>query len=143
MEKRGINGWLWIGLIGVFIAGPMLFDSVYRAVWEDRNIWWTPPGMALSLEETRNRFEVAIAGKSLERHLSEGTLLAVDAKGNPYRVVSKDVSARMNNWDRVAASAWSAATISSSCVGLSAAFLMVGVVQWLRGKNRKPEEALS
>jgi len=110
MAKRRINAYLLIGLIGVFTIGSTLFTHVYRAFWGERDIWWTPPSMSLKAEETGNNFAITIGGKLLQKHLAEGTLFGVDPNGGQYRVVSKDVGVRVNNWDRVKAFTLPAAT---------------------------------
>jgi len=57
--------------------------------------------MPLRIDETRDSFKVSINGKAMERHLSEGTILALDENGNYKPIVSGDVSVRLNNWNRV------------------------------------------
>ncbi|MDQ1333756.1 MAG: hypothetical protein QG552_706, partial [Thermodesulfobacteriota bacterium] len=86
-------------------------------------------------EETGNNFAITIGGKLLQKHLAEGTLFGVDPNGGQYRVVSRDVGVRLNNWDRVRASALTAAAVSSFGFGVSLALLIVGAIQWGREKK--------
>lgn len=141
MEKRRINVYLFIGLIGVVTSGSMLFTHLYQAFWGDETIWWTPPKLRLRVEVTEDRFQMTIGGKALRKHLSEGTLFAVDPKGGQYRVVSSDVGIRVNNWDRVKGGILTGALASSFGFGLSLAFLIVGLVQWVKDRRRRVWES--
>jgi hypothetical protein len=134
MKQRRMNPLLLMGLIGVFTIGSTLAAQVYRAFWGDKGIWWTPPGMSLKVEETGNDVAISIGGKLLQKHLAEGTLFAVDPNGTQYRVVSRDVGVRLNNWERVKASLLTTATLSSFCFCVSLTLLILGLIQWEREK---------
>jgi hypothetical protein len=135
MAKRQINVYLFIGLIGVVTSGSMLFTHMYQAFWGDENIWWTHSRMNLTVEETGDRFRMTIGGKALRKHLSDGTLFAVDPNGDQYRVVSRDVGVRVNNWDRVKGTLLTGALPSSFGFGVSLALLIVGLVDWVKKKK--------
>jgi len=135
MEKRRINVYLFIGLIGVVTSGSMLFTHLYQAFWGNETIWWTPPQLRLRVEETGDLFQMTIGGKALRKHLSEGTLFAVDPNGDQYCVVSRDVGVRINNWERVKGTILTGALASSFGFGASLAFLLAGLIERVR-RNR-------
>jgi len=135
MEKRRMNPYLLMGVIGVFTIGSLLFTHLYQAFWADQNICWTPAQLRLTVEETGNRFQMTIGGKALRKHLADGTLLAVDSNGNPYRVVSQDVGVRVNNWDRVKGTILTGALASSFGFGVSLTLLIAGWVYWVKEKK--------
>lgn len=137
MEKRRMNPYLWMGLIGVFTIGSALLTQMYQAFWGDETIWWTPAQLSLTVEETGDRFQMTIGGKALPKHLADGSLFAVDPNGNSYRVVSKDVGVRMNNWDRVKGTLLTQALAASFGFGVSLTLLIVGLAYWLKEKKRK------
>ena len=136
MEKRRINVYLFIGLIGVVTSGSMLFTHLYQAFWGNETIWWTPAQLQLTVEETGDRFQMTIGGKALRKHLAEGTLFAVDPNGDHYRVVSRDVRVRVNNWDRVKGTLLTGALATSFGFGASLAFLMVGLIYWVKERRK-------
>lgn len=135
MNKR-INALLLIGLIGTLTIGTSFVVDVYRAFWGENRIWWTPQALRLPIEETRNHFELYIAGESLRKHLSEGTLFSVDEKGEQYRIVSKDISVRLNNWDKVKASILTNTTMSGFGFGVAITLLVIGLIQVLAKKKK-------
>jgi len=141
MEKGRINVYLFIGLIGVATSGSMLFTHLYQAFWGNENIWWTPLQLHLTVEETGNRFQMSVGGKALQKHLADGTLFAVDPNGQQYRVVSKDVGVRVNNWDRVKGTILTGALATSFGFGVSLTFLIIGPFQ--RVKDKKVVNPLS
>ena len=141
MNKR-ISPLLWIGLIGMLTIGTSFVTDVYRAFWGEDRIWWTPQAMSLPIEETRNQFELYIAGEPLRKHLSEGTLFSADKKGEQYRVVPKDISVRLNNWDKVKASILTHTTISGFGFGVSITLLVIGLIQVLAKKRSLTDQSL-
>ena len=74
MPKKSFNPVLLAGLLGVFTVGTSFIVSVCNVSFGDRDIWWTHRGMRVTMEETRNEFELFIAGKPLKKHLASGTL---------------------------------------------------------------------
>ena len=129
MIKKQINTLLWIGLIGTLIVGTSFITDVYRAFWGDRSIWWTHQAMRLPLEETRDNFDIYIGGETLRKHLSDRTLFSVDKNGKQYPIVSKDITVRLNNWDKTKASILTNTTISGFAFGVAITLLMMGLIQ--------------
>jgi len=126
---KQINSLLITGLIGTIIFGAGFASTFYRSFWGEEDIWWTPRTMGLSIEERSNIFEMYIAGELLQKRLSEGTLLGIDKDGIKYPVVSKDISIRLNNWNKVRASILVNSILSAFLLGISVTLLTTGLVQ--------------
>lgn len=129
MTSRRINPLLWIGLIGTLTIGTSYITDVYRAFWGDQSIWWTPQVMRLPVEDTRDNFELYIGGEPLRKHLSNSTLFAVDKNGKQYPIVSKDITVRLNNWDKIKASILRHTTMSGFAFGVAITLLVIGLIQ--------------
>jgi hypothetical protein len=129
MTSRRINPLLWIGLIGTLTIGTSYITDVYRAFWGDQSIWWTPQVMRLPVEDTRDNFELYIGGEPLRKHLSNSTLFAVDKNGKQYPIVSKDITVRLNNWDKIKASILRHTTMSGFAFGVVITLLVIGSIQ--------------
>ena len=129
MIKRQTNSLLWIGLTGTIIIGTIFFADLYRVFQGDRTIWWTHQAARLPVEQTKDNFELYIAGKLLQKHLSDGTLLGVDNDGRQYLIVAKDVTARLNNWDKIKATIFGHTTMSGFGFGVALTLLVICLIQ--------------
>ena len=129
MTSRRINPLLWIGLIGTLTIGTSFLTDVYRAFRADDSIWWTPQAMRLPVEETRENFELYIGGEPLRKHLSDATLFSVDKNGKQYPIVSKDITVRLNNWDKIKASILMHTTMSGFAFGVAITLLVIGLIE--------------
>ena len=136
MNIKAINTLLFIGLIGFVTAGSQFFVDIYSAFYGDRNIYWTHQEMKLPLDETFNVFQLFIAGKPLQKHLSEKTLFAVDKNGIQSSVASKDVSVRVNNWNNVKSRILTKAVFTGCAFAISVTLLIIGLIQTLTQKKR-------
>lgn len=138
MINRKINSLLWIGLTGTIIIGTSFFTDVYRAFWGDRSIWWTNQAKRLSVEQTKDNFELYIAGKLLQKHFSDGTLLGIDNNGKQYPIVAKDIAVRFNNWDKIKATILGYTTMSGFGLGVVLTLLVTGLIQFFRREKKSP-----
>jgi len=129
MKNFRSNSLLWMGLTGSLIFGTTFFDNVYQAFRGDQLIWWTPQAMRLPIEETKSNFEIYIGGVSLQKHLSDKTLFSADKNGKQYPVVSRDITVRLNNWDKTQAALLTNTTLTGFAFGVSIALLVIGVIQ--------------
>lgn len=129
--KRTMNALLFIGVIGTAVSGFQFALTYGKAMWGNRDIWWNPHAMALSLDETRQDFQLLLSGDILQDHIARGSLSAVDSTGQPYRVVSDDIKVRLNNWHKVRASFLHSAVLLAFLLGVSLTCLVMGVVQSL------------
>ena len=130
------NMLLWMGLTGSLIFGTTFFDNLYRAFWGDQTIWWTHQTMSLPIEETKNDFELYIAGTALNKHLSERTLMMVDKNGKPCPVVVKDITVRRNNWDRTKSSILADTTVIGFIFGASFTMMAIGLFQFFQQRKQ-------
>ena len=137
MLNNRINTILWIGIIATLLIGTSFITDVYRVFWGDKNIWWTHQAMRLPIEETRDTFELYIGGEPLAKHISDGTLFSVDKNGKQYRIVYKDLTVRLNNWNKVKASILTYTTMSGFAFGVACTLLVIGLVQFFQ-HGKKP-----
>ena len=80
----------------LFIPAVALYSELARR----SDIWWTPPAMASTLGDTRDRVEIYAGGKPLAAMVAAQQLWIRDETGS--RVVSADeIRLRFNNWDRM------------------------------------------
>jgi hypothetical protein len=136
MMTRRINALLWIGIIGTLVIGTNFITDVYRAFRGDHGIWWTPQAMRLPIEETKDNFELYIGGEPLRNYLSNGTLFSVDKNGTQYPVVSKDITVRLNNWDKVRASVLTHSTMSGFAFGVAVTLFVIGLIQVFQHRKK-------
>jgi hypothetical protein len=136
MNKPKINPLVLMGLIGMLTIGTNFAMQIYRAFWGNQNIWWTSRTMQLPIEDFRDNLELFISKKPLQKHLADGTLFALDNNGEQYRVVSKDITVRLNNWNKVRSSILENAIISGVAFGIVITVLVIGLIQVCRRKKR-------
>jgi hypothetical protein len=134
--KKKINALLIIGIIGTSVFGAHFGVQYGRAVWGNRDIWWTPMSMALPLEDTSRNFRLFIGGEPLLEHVERGTLTAVDANGQTYSVSSDDIRVRLNNWPEVKADFLHSAIFSGILLGISLSCLILGLAELIRSRKR-------
>jgi len=138
MINNQINTILWIGLIGTLLIGTGFITDVYRVFWGDQNIWWTNQTMRLPIDETRDNFELYLGGEPLAKHLSKGTLYSIDKSGKPSPIVFKDITVRLNNWNKVRASILTHTIISGFAFGVASTLLIIGLIQFFQhGKKTR------
>jgi len=125
MRKTRLNALIIIGIIGSFTCGGNLAVQLFRAFGQNQDIWWTARTMPLTIDETEESFELSISGKTIQKHISEGTLLAANDNDDQRPVVSGDVSVRLNNWNKVRASILTNALFSCLLFGASIAMLII------------------
>lgn len=76
--------------------------ALYSEVSRRSDISWTPPGMALSLADSKDRVEIYARGQPLGTLLGKEQLLISDGPGSQI-VRAEEIRLRFNNWDRVRA----------------------------------------
>ena len=135
-KRRSPDLLLLIGTIACFGIGAQYLPALYRAVWTDPDIWWTGRSVKLPIEETRDSFELYIAGKPLQRHLSERTLLLRSREGEPVPVVPGQVRARLNNYDRVKSERLARTLWLGPAFGAALTLFLLGLIRSLGGTGR-------
>ncbi|HOX84541.1 MAG TPA: hypothetical protein PKW76_06270 [bacterium] len=136
MNTKSINPLLLIGLIGFFTIGSSFVVDLYRAFGGEKDIYWTHQQMKLPLQETQNDFQLYIADKLLQDHLSEKTLFALDGDGTQFDLVEQDIAVRVNNWHRVKSAVLTKAVFTGFAFGASFTLLITGWVQTCMQKKR-------
>lgn len=135
MKRMILNPLLMIGMIGIFTVGTNFGVQLYRVFYGNQGIWWTAKTMPLSIDETKNSFELFITNKSLYSHISDGTLLVLSDNGHYNAVLSSDITARINNWNQVKSSILTNSLLSCFFFSVSFTMLIIGIFQVL-GKKR-------
>jgi len=135
--KKQLNAFISFGFIGLLIFGSYLISDFYEAFYGSKSIYWTPKKMMLSLDQTRDHFELWINDIMLQKRLDEGSLYALDEKGDQYRVVSKDIGIRLNNWQAHQSWLLKYAVISAFFSGISLALFLVGIIQIFQQQQTK------
>jgi hypothetical protein len=135
--KKQLNLFLSIGILGLFIFGSYLISDVYEVFYGNKNIWWTPKQMILPLDQTRDRFEIWINDQLFQKRLEDGSLSAVGADGNQYRVVSKDIGVRFNNWDSRQVEILKFALVRALITGTCFGFLLAGIIQLFQDRKTR------
>jgi hypothetical protein len=87
-------------LTGTLLLIPAL--ALYRELSRRPDIWWTPPTMALSLNESQDRVRIYARGQPLGALLEARKLWLRDDAGSSV-LDPGEVGLRLNNWDRVRA----------------------------------------
>ena len=136
MSRPTINPLVFVGLIGIFTIGSNFAIQLYRAYLGNQDIWWTPRTMQLGIEDTKDDFKLYISNKYLQQHLTDGNLFILDNEGGQYRIVSKDVTVRLNNWYKVKARILENAIISGILFGIVITMFMTGVVHVVEEKKK-------
>jgi hypothetical protein len=129
MKTKSINPLIIIGLIGFFTLGSSFFVDIYRAFYGKNDIYWTHQEMKLTIESTKNDFQLFIAGKLLQDHLSDKTIYAIDKNGSQYPVVAEDINIRLNNWNKVKSKILTKAIFTGFAFGITLTLLIIGLVQ--------------
>jgi hypothetical protein len=74
--------------------------ALYSELAKRSDIWWTPPAMASTLGDSRDRVEIYVGDKPLAARLTAQQLWIRDETGS--RVVNADgIRLRFNNWERM------------------------------------------
>lgn len=136
MKRAFGNGALWIGLTAAIMIGTGFFVEVHQAFRGDRDIWWTHQDMMLGIEQTKDAFELYVAGRPLEERLKGRHLLLMDEEGVTHPLVAKDITVRLNNWNKRKAELLTHTTVSGFLFGVAVALLAIGLIQsFTRGKK--------
>ena len=126
---------LSFGITGLLVFGSIFASQAIEVLWANRDMWWTPADKKIPFEKTKNSFVLFIDNKTLEEHLADGSLFIRDNNTTQYQVVTKDVSARLNNWHEVKDSMLTSALFSAFCTGASFTCLCIGLIE-LRNRKR-------
>ena len=74
--------------------------ALYSELSKRPDIWWTPPAMAVSLAESRDRVEIYARGRPLDTLVAQGQVSITDGAGSRL-LRAEEIGIRFNNGDRV------------------------------------------
>ena len=109
-------------MTGSLLLIPAL--ALYRELSRRPDIWWTPPPMALSLNESQDRVRIYARGKSLGA-LLEAKQLWIKEDAGSSALDPREVGLRLNNWDRVRAERIPVLLTYSAVFGAGALLLLL------------------
>lgn len=135
--KRKFNGFFIAGLTGTIFIGSFLAGDYFDTSRCRHDSWWTPMSMALTLNQSRQEFELYIQGEMLQKCIEEGTLLMVDDRGTSKKVTAGDVKVRLNNRHKVKADKLPYALAAAFFLGISMSLLALGLMQFVADKKEK------
>lgn len=135
--KRKFNELLIIGLTGTVFFGSFFAGEYLEVTKGNKDMWWTPMNMALSLDQSRTEFELYIQNEMLQKHIEKGTLLVAGEKGTPTKVTAGDVKIRLNNWPKVKVEKLNYCVMTVFFLGASLALLVVGLIRFITEKENK------
>ncbi len=127
------------GIIGTSVFGAHFGVKYGQAMWGNKDMWWTPRSMALSLGETRGVFRMFLSGRPLAEQIEEGALFAVSGEGDLYKVAPADIAVRLNNWQKVKAGMLEGAVVTALFLGASVTLLLTGGIRLVRERHGRPE----
>ena len=136
-KTKKTNALLLIGLIGIFVFGTHFSIFYGKAMFGNKDMWWTPLSLSLSLDETKNDFRLLISGRTLQQHLQEETLFVDDPQDTTYKIVPEDIRVRLNNWNKVKASFLNSSVYAAFMLGISLACLIMGIAGYFKRKPSK------
>ncbi len=110
--------------------------ALYRELSTRSDIWWTPPAMALSLTDSRDRVEIYLRGKPLGV-LLEAKQLWIGDKAGPTLVDAGEIGMRFNNWDRVRAARIPALLTYAAVCGAGVVLLLLTATGRLAYRGEK------
>ena len=90
---------LWATSLGVVVLALSCYQ-LWRVWQQPRDDYWTPPHLAMSLDDARDRLEVLVAGTPMAKVLGDKRLSLV-ADGNAIPVGPAEVQVRVNDYARV------------------------------------------
>jgi hypothetical protein len=134
--KKKLNALMLIGIIGTIVTGSEFVSEYGRAIWGNKDIWWTPESMTIPLRDTRSEVEISIGREPLWSLVDHGSLAIMDQAGQPHIIQPADVRARINNWQKTRASMLHYSVFTAFLVGISLSCLVMGLVQKRTGGTK-------
>ncbi|MDD5092065.1 MAG: hypothetical protein PHQ23_14255 [Candidatus Wallbacteria bacterium] len=132
--KKSLNPMVFIGLLTLLIWGGDLLSIVLS--FSQKDIWWTPPKLAPSYQESRSRVQVYLKGEKLEAVLSSGSLSLAGKSGQWETVKPEDFRIRFNNWESRRASLFKHLSILTPFLTAGFFFLILGLFFEVRRKQK-------
>jgi len=126
-------------LTGVLLLIPAL--ALYRSLSGPADIWWTPPAMALSLNESQDRVQIYARGRPLGALLDAKQLwIKEEAASTPLG--AQEIGLRLNNWDHVRAARLPGLLVYAAAGGAGVVLLLVIATGRLAYRGEREAAAL-
>jgi len=122
--------------------GLLLIPAValYSELARRSDIWWTPPAMASTLGDSRDRVEIYAGNKPLAAWLTAQQLWIRDEAGS--RAVSADeIRLRFNNWDRTRVARLPLLLVYAATLGAGLVIFLVVATGRLAYRGERPVAA--
>ena len=109
---------------------------IYSELTRRSDIWWTPPGMLVPLDEAKDRVQIYARGRPLDGLIQAGQLRIAE-DGSSSVLQTSDIGLRLNNWDRIRSERFPGLLISAAGFGIGAMMFLLILTGRLayRGEN--------
>ena len=117
----------------LFIPGVALYSELARRA----DIWWTPPTMAATLADSRDRVEIYAADQPLLARVMAQQLWIRDEAGS-RAVRADEIRLRFNNWDRTRVARLPLLLVCAATLGAGLVTLLVVATGRLAYRGERP-----
>ena len=127
---------LYAVLAGLLILAGSL--TMFRRVWlQPKDADWTPPHLAMALDNTTDRFEILVGGTPIQKVLdAKGISIAKD--GNMVPLAAADVQVRVNNYEKNRLERLPLMIVWAAVAGGALVLLLIGLFTPMIGAFRPP-----
>jgi hypothetical protein len=113
---------VFLGLSVVLLAIAVV--PIYSELTRRSDIWWTPPGMLVPLDEAKDRVQIYARGRPLDGLIQAGQLRIAE-DGSSSVLQTSDIGLRLNNWDRIRSERFPGLLISAAGFGIGAMMFLL------------------
>ena len=129
---------VFLGLSVVLLAIAVV--PIYSELTRRSDIWWTPPGMLVPLDEAKDRVQIYARGRPLDGLIQAGQLRIAD-DGSSSVLQTSDIGLRINNWDRTRSERLPALLVSAAAFGIAAMMFLLILTGRLAYRGEKEPAA--
>jgi len=129
---------VFLGLSVVLLAIAVV--PIYSELTRRSDIWWTPPGMLVPLDEAKDRVQIYARGKPLDGLIQAGQL-RITEDGSSSVLQTSDIGLRLNNWDRIRSERVPGLLISAAGFGIAAMMFLLILTGRLAYRGEKESAA--
>jgi len=129
---------VFLGLSVVLLAIAVV--PIYSELTRRSDIWWTPPGMLVPLDEAKDRVQIYARGRPLDGLIQAGQLRIAE-DGSSSVLQTSDIGLRLNNWDRIRSERFPGLLISAAGFGIGAMMFLLILTGRLAYRGEKESAA--
>jgi hypothetical protein len=129
---------VFLGLSVVLLAIAVV--PIYSELTRRSDIWWTPPGMLVPLDEAKDRVQIYARGRPLDGLIQAGQLRIAE-DGSSSVLQTSDIGLRLNNWDRIRSERFPGLLISAAGFGIGAMMFLLILTGRLAYRGEKEPAA--